>query len=99
MPKGPQSEQLVSSSAPPLSTVNIGLLSGLPDAEGEELPLSSHLSDDQLDEADTVGESLCGDDMSSMMEIYDKFKSEREAKLEEWLQGPEDCHRSSGSGD
>ncbi|XP_008810366.2 uncharacterized protein LOC103721802 [Phoenix dactylifera] len=98
VPKGPQSEQPVSSSIPPLSAVNIGALSSLPDVEGEELPLSSHLSDDLLDEADAVGESLYSHDMSSMKEIYDKFKSEREVKLEEWLQEPEDCHRFSGSG-
>ncbi|KAG1360792.1 hypothetical protein COCNU_09G002550 [Cocos nucifera] len=100
VPKDPQSEQLVpSSTRPPRSAVNIGALSRLPEAEGEELPLSSHLSDHQLDEADTVGESLYGHDVSSMMEIYDKFKSEREAKLEEWLQQHEDRHRFSGSGD
>ncbi|XP_010934601.1 uncharacterized protein [Elaeis guineensis] len=99
VPKGPQNEQLVPSSTRSPSAVNIGALSRLPDAEGEELPLSSPVSDDRLDEADTVGESLYGHDMSSMMEIYDKFKSEREAKLEEWLQEPEDRHRFSGSGD
>lgn len=98
VPKGRQSERSVSSSTP-LSAVNIGALSDLADAEGEELPLSSHLSDDQLDEEDTVGESLYGQHMSAMTERYDEFKLEREAKLEEWLQETEDRNRCSGPGD
>ncbi|KAJ8512689.1 hypothetical protein OPV22_003123 [Ensete ventricosum] len=59
------------------------------DTDGDELPLSSQLLDD---------ESSYVPDMSTVLEDYDKFKSEREAKFEEWLQEAENRVSCSESG-
>lgn len=99
VPKDPQSELLVPSSTSLLSAINIGALSRPQGAEGEELSLSSHLSDDEIDKAGTVRESLYGHGMLSTMETYDEFISEQETKLEEWLQDPVDHNRCLGAGD
>ncbi|KAJ4974552.1 hypothetical protein NE237_007726 [Protea cynaroides] len=58
--------------------------------ETDELPLSSQIVDEQLDEDATVAGSLAGSDLSSVLENYDDFRAKREVKLEEWLEEPED---------
>lgn len=69
-----------SSSGAPLQVSKDGTLA---DTEGEELPLSSQLSEDQFDDTET----LCIRDMS-VLQGYNKFKSEQDAKFKEWLQEP-----------
>lgn len=81
-----QPDPLVSVTQPP-SAIEANPLSTVPDAEADELPLSSQLVDVQPDEADAAAaESSHCHDMSSMLESYVKFKSDRETKLEAWLQ-------------
>ncbi|WOL19266.1 hypothetical protein Cni_G28064 [Canna indica] len=63
-----------------------------PDNGGEELPLSSQVLDDELDNAIASSESLYINNKSSMLQDYDKFKSEKEAKFKEWLE-PESPRR------
>lgn len=60
-----------------------------PDAEADELPLSSRAADEQqLDEEEAqVDVNLPSYNIPSLTENYDDFKSDKEAKLEEWLGG------------
>ncbi|XP_043718864.1 BLOC-1-related complex subunit 8 homolog isoform X2 [Telopea speciosissima] len=60
--------------------------------ETDELPLSSRIVDEQLDEAAMVAGSLAGQDLSSVMEKYDHFRAIREVKLKEWLEGPDNLN-------
>eukprot|EP00262_Sarcandra_glabra_P015082 TRINITY_DN4577_c0_g1_i1.p1 TRINITY_DN4577_c0_g1~~TRINITY_DN4577_c0_g1_i1.p1 ORF type:complete len:279 (+),score=45.10 TRINITY_DN4577_c0_g1_i1:386-1222(+) len=72
----------------PQSVVAKGSGSAPPDTEADELPVSSQMMDEQLhDEQMLVVETPQGPNISLMSENYDKFKSDREAKLEEWLEG------------
>ncbi|KAG9160884.1 hypothetical protein Leryth_008703 [Lithospermum erythrorhizon] len=79
----------------PSSVASESNYSAVPDAEGEEFPLSSHLSD-----LPSVGLRVhkCTSDqeMLSMSHTYEEFKAYREAKLEEWLEGMDndDLHRT-----
>ncbi|XP_072966377.1 uncharacterized protein [Typha angustifolia] len=85
IPKSPSSEPPTSSAdlqplAPVVSMISTSL------TEGDVVPVSTRLLDDQSQESATVAETLHIPDMSSMFVDYDKFKSEQEHKLREWLQ-------------
>ncbi|KAJ6797312.1 Uncharacterized protein M6B38_216540 [Iris pallida] len=72
----PKGEELVPSTAPlPLAADA--------SSEAEELPVSSTLADEGVS---VVPES----DVVSMLEDFDKFRFERESKLEQWLQEEEE---------
>ncbi|URD97988.1 hypothetical protein MUK42_28281 [Musa troglodytarum] len=87
MMEDPKSGNPLSSATPPHAVGSV--TPATTDTDGDELPLSSQLLDD---------ESLCVPDMSTVLEDYDKFKSEREAKFEEWLQEAENRVSCSESG-
>ncbi|KAF8379865.1 hypothetical protein HHK36_029314 [Tetracentron sinense] len=86
-PRQTKGEKLLSSPTPPLSIVSAKSVSASPDIEAEELPLSIQIADEQLDEAATVHGSMSSHVLPSKSENYDEFKADREAKLEEWLEG------------
>ncbi|KAK1262739.1 hypothetical protein QJS04_geneDACA011578 [Acorus gramineus] len=88
-----------SGSAPtqPISIITTAVDSTLPETEAEELPLSSNIADNPLDESEADLGSLPVHDLSSMSETYDKFKCDQEAKLEEWLKEAEDCNKIDAS--
>ncbi|XP_020112878.1 uncharacterized protein LOC109727251 [Ananas comosus] len=78
------SENSLSSVDPQPSELGFfGPISTPPEARGDELPVSSHL------ESDAVAGNSYRDDASAAFENYDKFRSEQELKLKEWLQQPE----------
>ncbi|XP_068665494.1 uncharacterized protein [Aristolochia californica] len=54
----------------------------IPDTEVEELPLSSEI----VDEPTMTSEILPSQDLPAMPENFEEFKSEREAKLQQWLE-------------
>ncbi|GAB4854988.1 hypothetical protein Ancab_023575 [Ancistrocladus abbreviatus] len=72
----------------PMTLAPVGSTSStLPDEEGEELPLSSHV--DVIEEDTDIypeGE-LQHPFVLSTSDNYEEFKADREAKLEEWLEG------------
>lgn len=51
--------------------------------------MSSSLIDENNDLASSVDEKIDNPDVSSLLESFDKFRFDREAKLEEWLQAQE----------
>ncbi|KAF5961163.1 hypothetical protein HYC85_002372 [Camellia sinensis] len=79
-------EKLVSYLNPPLPVSASITNSTLPDAEADELPVSSQI-DDELQQELPVDESASNHQLVSFSENYDEFTAEREAKLEEWLGG------------
>lgn len=85
-------EKLPSDLSPALaSTSDRDLI--VPEAEAEDLPLSSEI-ERELQEESQLSKSLSHQQFLSLYENYDEFKADREAKLEEWLGGTdneEDC--------
>ncbi|KAM7258253.1 hypothetical protein ACFE04_013994 [Oxalis oulophora] len=73
---------------PPLPARSISSSSSVQDMEAEELPLSSAVSDDPLVENEVPVETRLPDQsILSESKTYEDFKSDREAKLREWLEG------------
>ncbi|CAL9757250.1 unnamed protein product [Musa acuminata subsp. burmannicoides] len=87
MMEDPKSGNPLSSVTPPQAVGSV--TPATTDTDGDELPLSSQRLDD---------ESLYVPDTSTVLDDYDKFKSEREAKFEEWLQEAENHVSCSESG-
>ncbi|KAI7987268.1 hypothetical protein LOK49_LG13G00073 [Camellia lanceoleosa] len=79
-------KKLVSYLNPPLPVSASITNSTLPDAEADELPMSSQI-DDELQQELPVDESASNHQLVLFSENYDEFTTEREAKLEEWLGG------------
>ncbi|KAK8592082.1 hypothetical protein V6N13_062669 [Hibiscus sabdariffa] len=78
--------------APPLSVASASS-SSIPDAEADELPVSSQM-DNELNKEDKKEETeddaeLPHHNFSLPSENYDDFKANKESKLEQWLQGTE----------
>ncbi|KAE8686306.1 BTB/POZ domain-containing protein [Hibiscus syriacus] len=78
---------------PPLSVASTST-STIPDTEADELPASSQMAD-EVNEGDEKEEAkddveLPHDKLSFLSENYKDFKADKEAKLEQWLQGTED---------
>ncbi|XP_031257389.1 uncharacterized protein LOC116115369 [Pistacia vera] len=92
-----QGEKLLSCPTPPLSVASVSTSSSRADMESDELPLSSEVADDLLEKEVEEGKeevkvddvSISPQNISSLSEIYDDFKADKEAKLEEWLGGAE----------
>ncbi|PKI34903.1 uncharacterized protein LOC116195908 [Punica granatum] len=76
-----------------MSNSNEMLLSSsstLPGGESDELPLSSQVTDELPEgegEGETTEDSVVHNPPLPFSEEYDSFKANREAKLEEWLEG------------
>lgn len=83
----PNGEPFTSSTAPLPPSVDSSAIST--DTEPDELPVSSSLIDENNDLASSVDEKIDNPDVSSLLESFDKFRFDREAKLEEWLQAQE----------
>ncbi|RDX85906.1 hypothetical protein CR513_32825, partial [Mucuna pruriens] len=80
----------------PLSATSASITSSFPAIETEELPVSSPVeAETQHEETDVSDISI---NLLSVAERYDYFKSNKEAKLEEWLAGTGslDDNRSTG---
>ncbi|XP_072975740.1 uncharacterized protein [Typha angustifolia] len=90
VPKGDKSKHLMPCIPPQTSVMGSCTISTPTDAEGDELPLSSHLLDGHLEESATVAEIFYSPDVLSMIGNYDKFKSEQELKLQDWFQDSQD---------
>ncbi|XP_058090916.1 uncharacterized protein LOC131237241 [Magnolia sinica] len=85
----PKGERLISFSTPPVSVVAAEVISTRTDMEADELPLSSHMVDEHFDLPTIIDESSSAHDPSPMLENYEKYRSDQEAKLAEWLEGIE----------
>ncbi|PQQ01794.1 uncharacterized protein Pyn_26821 [Prunus yedoensis var. nudiflora] len=70
---------------PTPSVASASTSSSLPDVEAEELPVSSHVADEQQE--DQVDDSLSTHNLVPMEENFDEFKADKELKLQEWLEG------------
>ncbi|GLT66802.1 hypothetical protein SLA2020_391500 [Shorea laevis] len=94
-------QKLVPYPTPPLSVTSASTSSSIPDTEADELPLSSQLAD-ELDEGEENREEAQDDadsqnnNLLSVSEDFDDFKANKEAKLEEWLDGTEGKVNKSG---
>ncbi|XP_004307355.1 PREDICTED: uncharacterized protein LOC101311320 isoform 3 [Fragaria vesca subsp. vesca] len=77
--------EVSSYSNPPVSVATASTSSSLPDTEADELPISSHITDEPQEEQ--VDDSLSSHNLSSLSENFDEFKADREVKLREWLEG------------
>ncbi|KAK4430978.1 hypothetical protein Salat_0859800 [Sesamum alatum] len=64
----------------------IGSPPATPEAEAEDLPLSSEVGR-ELQEESQLSKSMSHQQFLSLYENYDEFKADQEAKLEEWLGG------------
>ncbi|XP_077245867.1 MEF2BNB-like protein [Tasmannia lanceolata] len=84
--RNPTAERFVSSPTPQVLVISAGT-----DLEVDELPVSSSIADEQIDEPTRESRSTLTHDLLSRPENYEKFKSDQEAKLEEWL----DAHDNS----
>ncbi|CAL5008459.1 unnamed protein product [Urochloa decumbens] len=82
--KDDSSENSASSAAPETSQAG-GQGASTPDAERDDIPVSSRL----LDGTAATNKSLPATDISETVETYNKFKEEQELKLQEWLKEAE----------
>ncbi|OMO65558.1 hypothetical protein CCACVL1_21495 [Corchorus capsularis] len=79
--------------APPLSVASASTSSSVIDTEADELPLSNQMADELHEEQEK--EETEDDDkpvdhkLSLLSENYEDFKADKEAKLEQWLDGTE----------
>lgn len=92
-------EKLLPNPTPPLSVASASTSSSRQDMEVGELPVSSQVADELRVEKETEEEekegkekevavvSLSHNNLSMFSEIYDDFRADKEAKLEEWLEG------------
>lgn len=65
------------------ASVNLNLAN----EETEELPLSSRVSDELLEEEDAPNDEGLNHNMPLLADNYDEFRASKEARLEEWLKG------------
>ncbi|PRQ58732.1 hypothetical protein RchiOBHm_Chr1g0362511 [Rosa chinensis] len=89
--------EVASYSNPPVSVATASTSSSLPDTEADELPLSSHITDEPQEEQ--VDESLSTHNLSSLSENFDEFKADKEVKLREWLEGTDNLVNPGGASD
>ncbi|XP_050385995.1 uncharacterized protein LOC126802412 [Argentina anserina] len=90
--------EVASYSNPPVSVATASTSSSLPDTEAteaDELPLSSHITDEPQEEQ--VEDNLSTPNLSSLSENFDEFKAEKEVKLREWLEGTDNLDNSRAS--
>ncbi|XP_011094513.1 uncharacterized protein LOC105174188 [Sesamum indicum] len=77
-------ENVSSDHAPPFLSAIGGPTPPTPEAETEDLPLSSEVGR-ELQEESQLSKSMSHQQFFSLYENYDEFKADQEAKLEEWL--------------
>ncbi|WOK95363.1 hypothetical protein Cni_G04070 [Canna indica] len=95
MAKGLKSDHL--SSATPLPVIGYPTPT-VTDTGTDGLPLPTRpLDDNQLEKTVIPVESLYTHDLSSVLQDYDKFKAEREAKYKEWLRDPKNSSKNDES--
>ncbi|XP_022744332.1 uncharacterized protein LOC111295205 [Durio zibethinus] len=87
--------------ASPLSVASASTGS-IPDTEADELPLFSQMVDELHEEEEKVESEddvkLSSHKLSFVSENYDDFKADKEAKLEQWLEGTEGKGESDTGG-
>jgi hypothetical protein len=97
-----EGEKLLPYPTTTLSVTSASTSSSLLDVEVDELPLSSRIEDEPLQEEEEEEEeeeesdvSLPSHNLVSVSEDFDDFKADKEAKLMEWLEGTDnlDDHR------
>ncbi|KAJ1406373.1 BLOC-1-related complex subunit 8 [Sesbania bispinosa] len=81
----------------PLSVTSASITSSLQDTETDELPISSQVEDESQQEQTDVSDISIK--LLSVSERYDDFKANKEAKLEEWLEGSSNFDDNIGKGD
>lgn len=90
-PKGStqtEGEMLLPYPTPTLSMASASTSSSLPDVEVDELPLSSRIEDEALQEEEEESVvSFPSHNLSPVSDTFDNFKADKEAKLNEWLEG------------
>ncbi|KAL0298903.1 UNVERIFIED_CONTAM: hypothetical protein Sradi_6550100 [Sesamum radiatum] len=79
-------ENISSDHAPPFLSATSGPTPPTPEAETEDLPLSSEVGR-ELQEESQLSKSMSHQQFLSLYENFDEFKADQEAKLEEWLGG------------
>ncbi|KAK6233937.1 hypothetical protein QUC31_006343 [Theobroma cacao] len=87
-----QPQKPLSHPTPPLSVASASTGSSIPDTEADELPLSCQMADEVHEEEEEATEDdvkPSHHNLSFMSENYDDFKADKEAKLEQWLEGTE----------
>ncbi|KAK6228277.1 hypothetical protein SCA6_000617 [Theobroma cacao] len=87
-----QPQKPLSHPTPPLSVASASTSSSIPDTEADELPLSCQMADEVHEEEEEATEDdvkPSHHNLSFMSENYDDFKADKEAKLEQWLEGTE----------
>ncbi|KAL6128431.1 hypothetical protein ACLB2K_071786 [Fragaria x ananassa] len=89
--------EVSSYSNPPVSVATASTSSSLPDTEADELPISSHITDEPQEEE--VDDSLSSHNLSSLSENFDEFKADKEVKLREWLEGTDSLDNPRGASD
>ncbi|KAJ7970483.1 MEF2BNB-like protein [Quillaja saponaria] len=73
---------------PLLSAPSASSSSSLQDTEVDELPLSSQVEDQSQEHEEEPDVSILSDKLLLVSEkLYDNFKADKEAQLEEWLEG------------
>ncbi|XP_054785560.1 uncharacterized protein LOC129292074 [Prosopis cineraria] len=71
---------------PALSVASSSTTSSLQGMETDELPLSIQV-EDESQQPEENGTADCGSKLLLVSEKYDDFKADKEAKLEDWLEG------------
>lgn len=92
-------EELLSIPTPSVSVASASTSSSLPDTEADELPLSSRIEDDPLQEEEQSDFSLPSTNVFLVSENFDDFKANKEAKLEEWLGGNDNLDNHKDTSD
>ena len=81
----------------PSSVTSASTSSSLQGTETDELPVSSQVEDESQHEHTDVSDVSIK--LLSVSENYDDFKANKEAKLEEWLEGTSNLDNNCGAGD
>lgn len=92
-------EKLLLFPTPSVSVTSASTSSSLPDVEADELPLSSQIEDNPLQEEEQNDVSLPSKNLVLVSENFDDFKADKEAKLEEWLGGTDNPHNHRDASD
>ncbi|TKY51629.1 hypothetical protein E2542_SST23148 [Spatholobus suberectus] len=80
-----------------LSVTSASITSSFPATETDELPVSSQVEDESQHEQTDVSDISIN--FLSVSDRYDDFKANKEAKLEEWLDGTGTLDDNCGTGD
>ncbi|MED6203709.1 hypothetical protein PIB30_001950 [Stylosanthes scabra] len=81
-----------------LTVASASTNSSLQGTETDELPVSSQVEDECQQEQNDASD-VNGTKLLSVSENYEDFKANKEAKLEEWLQGAGNLESNRGAGD